>query len=46
LLVDFFKPRDLIIVEKKDGRTQVKRAEDKRGIKEALKTFHEDFSFC
>lgn len=37
-LVDSFKPRDLIIVEKKDGRTQVKRAEDKRGIKEALKT--------
>jgi len=37
-LVDFFEPRDLIIVKKENGRTQVKRAVDKKGIKEALKT--------
>ena len=37
-LVDFLKPQDLIIVEKKGGRTQIKRIEDKKGIKEALKT--------
>ncbi len=29
---------DLFIVEKKDGETKVKKAEDKKGIKEALKT--------
>lgn len=37
-LVDFLDPGDLFIVEKVDGETQVKRAEDKKGIKEALKT--------
>jgi predicted ATPase len=37
-LVDFLDPGDLFIVEKVNGETQVKRAEDKKGIKEALKT--------
>ena len=36
-LVDFLDPSDLFIVEKVNGETQVKRAEDKKGIKEALK---------
>jgi predicted ATPase len=37
-LVDFLEPSDLFIVEKVNGETQIKRAEDKKGIKEALKT--------
>jgi len=37
-LVDFLDPGDLFIVEKVNGETQVKRAEDKKGIIEALKT--------
>jgi len=37
-LVDLLQPEDLFIVEKQDGKTQVKKAEDKKGIKEALKT--------
>jgi predicted ATPase len=37
-LVDFLDPGDLFIVEKVNGETQVKSAEDKKGIKEALKT--------
>jgi len=37
-LVDFLQPEDLYIVEKHDGATQVKKAEDKKDIKEALKT--------
>lgn len=37
-LVDFLEPKDLFIVEKKNGETKIKKAEDKKGIKEALKT--------
>jgi predicted ATPase len=37
-LVDLLQPEDLFIVEKKDGETKVKKAEDKKGIKEAIKT--------
>jgi predicted ATPase len=37
-LVDLLQPEDLFIVEKKDGETKIKKAEDKKGIKEALKT--------
>jgi predicted ATPase len=37
-LVDFLDPGDLFIVEKVEGETQVKSAEDKKGIKEVLKT--------
>lgn len=36
--VDFLQPEDLFIVEKQDGKTKVKKAEEKKGIKEALKT--------
>lgn len=36
--VDFLQPEDLFIVEKKEGQTTVRKAEDKKGIKEALKT--------
>jgi predicted ATPase len=37
-LVDLLQPEDLFIVEKKEGQTNVRKAEDKKGIKEALKT--------
>ena len=37
-LVDFLDPGELFIVEKINGETQVKTAEDKKGIREALKT--------
>ncbi len=36
--VDLLQPEDLYIVDKQEGQTQVKKAEDKKGIKEALKT--------
>jgi predicted ATPase len=36
-LIDFLKPEDLFIVEKKKGQTIVDKAEDKKGIKEALR---------
>lgn len=36
--VDLIRPEDLFIVEKEDGETKVKKIEDKKGIKEALKT--------
>lgn len=36
-LVDFLKPEDLFIVEKKKSQTIVNKAEDKKGIKEALR---------
>jgi predicted ATPase len=37
-LVDFLEPEDLVIVEKKQGETEVRTLEDKEAIKEALKT--------
>lgn len=37
-LLDFFEPEDLVIVEKKEGKTQTKRVADQAGVKEALKT--------
>ncbi len=37
-LVNLLQPEDLFIVEKQDGKTQVKKAKDKKGIKEASKT--------
>lgn len=36
-LIDFLQPEDLFIVEKKKGQTVVNKAEDKKGIKEALR---------
>lgn len=36
-LVDLLNPEDLFIVEKQEGKTQVKKAEDKKGIKMAVK---------
>jgi len=36
-LIDFLEPEDLFIVEKKKGQTIVNKAEDKKGIKEALR---------
>lgn len=36
--VDLLQPNDLFIVEKNDGKTQVNKACDEKGIKEALKT--------
>lgn len=36
-LINFLEPEDLFIVEKKKGQTIVNRAEDKKGIKEALR---------
>ncbi|MEW6685495.1 MAG: AAA family ATPase [Candidatus Edwardsbacteria bacterium] len=38
-LVDFLQPEDLYIVEKQNGETQIKKAEDKKGIREALRTY-------
>jgi len=37
-LVDRLEPEDLIVVEKKEGKTQIKILEDKKAIREALKT--------
>lgn len=37
-LLDFLAPQDLVIVEKKEGKTQLKRVEDEKGVKEALQT--------
>lgn len=37
-LVDFLQPEDLFIVIKKEGKTQVTKAQERKGIKEALKT--------
>jgi len=37
-LVDLLKPEDLFIVEKKEAKTTVRKAKDKKGIKEALRT--------
>jgi len=37
-LLDFFEAEDLVIVEKKEGKTQTKRVADQAGVKEALKT--------
>lgn len=37
-IVDHLEPEDLFIVEKEEGRTKVKRAEDEEGIREALKS--------
>ncbi len=36
--VDLVQPEDLFIVEKKEAQTTVRKAEDKKGIKKALKT--------
>ena len=36
-LVDLLQPEDLFIVEKQEGKTQVKAVADRKGIKEALK---------
>ncbi|MEO0115782.1 MAG: AAA family ATPase [candidate division WOR-3 bacterium] len=35
--VDLLQPEDLYIVEKQEGQTKIKKAEDKKGIKETLK---------
>ncbi len=37
-LVDRLEPEDLIIVEKREGKTQIRILEDKKAIREALKT--------
>ena len=37
-LVDLLQPEDLFIVEKQEGKTQVKKVADRKGVKEALKT--------
>ncbi|MGA9347881.1 MAG: AAA family ATPase [Anaerolineae bacterium] len=37
-LLNFLDPEDLMIVEKKDGKTQCREAKDVAGVKEALKT--------
>ena len=37
-IVDHLEPEDLFIVEKEEGRTKVKKAEDEEGIREALKS--------
>jgi len=36
-LVDLLEPEDIFIVEKKNGKTEVKKAEEKKRIREALK---------
>jgi predicted ATPase len=38
LIVDYLKPEDLYLVTKETGETRVKRAKDKKGIREALRT--------
>jgi len=37
-LLNYLDPEDLMIVEKKDGKTQCREAKDVAGVKEALKT--------
>jgi predicted ATPase len=37
-LLNFLAPEDLLIVEKKDGKTQCREANDVAGVKEALRT--------